>query len=225
MNLRSLVLGFSLLACSSTPAADDPGTEGKDAGGATAEGGSPRDDGGSVTTDAAVDAGSDAGTSWRCGHGSFTQADAVIACAVPNMYLDNGPGAAARACDAATISGGTWEVRCSSGPLLVEVQFECITGTGSQVGCMGSTQQKVVSAWSQLNGSGSGMLPKSGAAVTFDIAKPLTVDLATLGNSTSDKSGAGHVYLIGELPPACGTIGARAVVSGVAVQWDAAKKD
>jgi len=69
------------------------------------------------------------------------------------------------------------------------------------------------------------MLPKSGTAVTFDIAKPLTVDLATLGNSTSDKSGTGHLYLIGELPPACGTIGARAVVSGVAVHWDAATKD
>ena len=232
MSLKVLAIGSVLLvACGTSGASSggDPGA-GVDSGGAgadggdVADGGAPGKDGG--PTDAAVDAkadgGSDASTSWRCGHGTFTQADAVTACAVPNMYLDNGPGAAVRYCDGARVTGGTWEVWCSAGPLLVTLHVDGLTGTDTHSGCMGFTGRKVQSAWSELNGSGSGMLPKSGAPVAFDIAKPINVDLATLGNTQSDKSGSGHLYLLGEFPGPCGNIGPRAVMSGVAISWNAA---
>ncbi len=229
MSLK-LVLGIGSLlvvACGASGASsgDDSGAP-VDSGGAVPDGGAPpgNDDAGpkdASAIDATADGGSDAGTSWRCGHGTFTQTDAATACAVPNMYLDNGPGAAVRYCDGANLTGGTWEVWCSGGPLLVKLHIDGLTGTDTHSGCMGFTGRKVLYAWSQLNGSGSGMLPKSGAPVAFDIAKSITVDLATLGNTHSDQSGSGHLYLLGEFPGPCGNIGPRAVMSGVAVSWNA----
>jgi hypothetical protein len=229
MNWRVLGVGLCfLVACSSSPSSsssEDPAAPATDAGGAVEGGPAGRDaeapTDGSVALDGATDAGADGGTAKRCGHGTFTQAEAIVACEAPNLYLDSGPGAQPRYCDGATISGGSWEVWCSSGPLLVKLHLDGLTATTARSGCMGFTETKVASGWSQLNGSGSGMLPKSGAPVAFDVTKPIAIDLATLGNSTSDKTGTGQLYLIGEFPGPCGGQRPRAVMSGVAISWNA----
>src|SRR4051794_13082344 len=155
MNWHGLGIGCLLLAaCGTSPSTsgDDPGGGPSGPGGPAVEAGTAYDGSDdptdASTIDAHADGGSDAATSWRCGHGTFTQADAVTACAAPNNYLD-GPGAAARYCDGATISGGSWEVFCSAGPLLVKLHLDGLTGTATHSGCMGFTERKVQSAWSE----------------------------------------------------------------------------
>ena len=232
MTRRGLRVGFflSIVACSSVPAAEAPASD--DAGAAAPSSGGPRGDSGAAPDDASSspDTGKDAGadaaaSSWRCGHGTFTQADSVAACALPNLYLDSGPGAAPRYCDGATITGGSWEVWCSSGNLLVKLHVDGLTGTSSHAGCAGLTERKVYSAWAQLNGSGSGMMPKAGAPLAYDVSKSVAVDLATLGNTAHADTGTGTLFLLSEFPAACAALPARAVMGGVNVSWNAATND
>lgn len=235
MNMNCWVpsVGFSLLvACSASPpsSSDDSGAPEADAGGAAEAGPSDRDASvawdASPILDATTDARADGGAARRCGHGTFTQADALLACAVPNTYLDSGlPGEQTRRCDGATITGGSWEVWCSSGPLLVKLHLDGLTATGAYGGCGGFTEIKVWSGWSHLNGQGSGMLPTTAAPLGFDVTMPIAIDLATLGNTNNEVAGSGHLFLIGEFPPGCGALRPRAVMSGVAIAWNAATGD
>jgi hypothetical protein len=152
------------------------------------------------------------GAYMRCGHGSFTQADAKTACAVPSFALDQGQ-MAVRSCNAVTLSGGVWEVWCgsSSDAPYVRVRYEGV------VAASGSINE--VSGWIDANGGGSGM---TGSGLIVIGSAPTDVVLQTLGNTQPAALGQGNLFLVGDAPgDGGGGLGVLSVVAGATVSWNA----
>lgn len=195
-------------------AADASPTEAGPGDGASADTAPAPGDGGSS------DAGPWTGTSppmgfTRCGNGVFTQSDFAAACAMPPSLLD--PMMTMRACNAATISGGEWEVWCgqAADPPYVRVAFDGLAATGQNAGC--GAMSTVGFGWIEANGGGSGMNTVASSPM-FSMTAPIDVTLYSLGNTTAAATGTGTVLLVVDCtPPPSQT---QAIVGGVAISWN-----
>jgi hypothetical protein len=155
----------------------------------------------------------------RCGQGAVTPADFIAACSVMSFSLDIQM--LEKACDAATITGGQWEVWCGSKPTdvpYVRVAYDGLLATGKYSGCMGFTQMSVAMGWIDANGGGSGMTAP-GLAPMFDTMMSTNAALQSLGNTQVATSGTGNVFLVGSLPGACSGPVPQAVIGGATVSW------
>jgi hypothetical protein len=154
----------------------------------------------------------------RCGHGSFTQAEAATACAVPSVVLDQVQ-RVTRSCSSVTLSGGQWEAWCgptaATQPPYVRVEYDGLLADSGVI--------NELTGWIDANGGGSGMTLPPGAGLTaLDTTTPTDVVLQTLGNTQPAATGQANVFLLGYLSSGGGPgAGTQAVISGASVSWNA----
>lgn len=226
---------FVPAACSSSSSAGggagaDPAGSDADASGDDRDRRGPDDAGsdGAPAKDAALDSATspkDAGAlgpqppsgSTPCGSGTFTQAQAFAACQTPSVALDT-MNPTERHCDAVTITGGSWQAWCSSGPVYVWAELEGVTSTGAWKPCKGTTEMMPSHGWIEIGGGGSGMTARP-SLVTFDTSKPADVAFATLGNTAAVQSGTANLFFLAEGSLACSPAGNPVVVSGVQITF------
>jgi hypothetical protein len=153
----------------------------------------------------------------RCGHGSFTPAEAATACAVPSFVLDQVQ-MVARSCSSVTLSGGQWEAWCgptaATQPPYVRVEYDGLLADSGLI--------NELSGWIDANGGGSGMTLPPGAGLTaLDTMTPTDAVLQTLGNTQPAATGQANVFLLGDMSSGGQGAGTQAVISGASVSWNA----
>lgn len=227
---------FVAAACSSSSSSESGGggadPAGSNVGSSTggSDGGEPGDAGsdGAPAKDVALDGATpskDAGAlgpqppagSTLCGSGTFTQAQALTACQAPSVVLDT-MNPTERHCDAVTITGGSWQAWCSTGPVYVWAELEGLETTGAWKACNGTTEMMPSHGWIDLAGGGSGMSARP-SLVTFDTSKPADVGFATLGNTASVQSGTANLFFLAGGSLGCSPSGNPVVVSGVQIAF------
>ncbi|MSP59901.1 MAG: hypothetical protein EXR72_06090 [Myxococcales bacterium] len=163
----------------------------------------------------------------KCGSGSFTDADSRAACKAPSQLLDSWgmqmqpfP----RVCDAATISGGTWEVWRTATVAYVFVRYAGLRATGT-LSCKAATLLSLSAVYDWGNGGGdTGNNPISGYAGVpgndFDVQMPIDAyEWVTV--KVSAKAATVWVAPFNALIPGCGAMnsGYRSLVAGAQVTW------
>ncbi|CAN5672358.1 hypothetical protein BH09MYX1_BH09MYX1_27650 [soil metagenome] len=233
MNRMPLFAFLALVnaACSgsdSSPAATDAASdaiETKDTG-AIQDGTTPPADGAVVdasTDAAAVDGGATVAKPplgyKRCGHGTANQTNAAAACAFQgSSFLEqNLP---PRSCDGATITSASWEVWCGGGPIYVWFHFVGLSATGKYKGCFDMDEIGLSWAWLETTSAASGATPTPSNG-KFSTTVTLDATLQTLGNTTSEATGTGNLFVNGSFPAPCNAQAPMGVMSGVAIAWDA----
>jgi len=152
----------------------------------------------------------------RCGHGSFTEAEAMMACASASASAL--PIMTVTGCGAVTISGGLWEVWCGSSA--TDAPYVRVRYDGVLVTAGGGPVDEVI-GWIDANGGGSGMTLAPGSGLlSFNSTTPTDAVLQSLGNTQAAVAGQGTVFLLGTIGLSAGSSGTPTVVSGVAISWD-----
>ncbi len=169
-----------------------------------------------------------------CAHGTFTQAEAMMACMTPSFALDDMPlpdgGTATipRSCSAVTISDGEWEVWCSPMSAYVWVRFNNLTNANVLQDChhlslllvdegvydtgSGGGNGAQVGTYELDGGEISGTVPGMPQIGIYQVTLP----------STPDASQAGaNLFVLGSLEDSCG-MGPQdppTVLTGIGVKW------
>ena len=157
-----------------------------------------------------------------CGHGMATAAEAAKACAEPSFALDQAQ-KLARRCDGAKVTGVSWEVYCSGGGVYLWVRYHQLQANARYPGCMGFLSDQLTYGWrdvSDAQGGRGGAMTVAQAGEGFNDLTPLEV-VASDSVQPIGPSGTGNLYLFADFNDTCGGAPVSAVVSGVAVQWDA----
>jgi hypothetical protein len=162
----------------------------------------------------------------RCGDGTFTDADSKMVCQMSSFLLDYWGMQMTpfpRACDAATITGGSYEVWCTPTQAYVHVRFTGLRATGTLV-CKMTTRLMLGVVYESGGGGGdTGITLTSGyggvPSNDFDVNSPIDaygwITVAVGAKSANLWLTPSHYF------SPCGSMnsGYRSVVGGAHAVW------